>query len=85
MSFWRILTTEIPLDEERDVMARIGLRFIWCTGPFFLLAILLSSFGYSRTLLSGSALFIVLIPIVGGAIDWNRLKGRREDVQDKYA
>lgn len=31
-------------------MARIGFRFIWCTGPYFLLAFILSAFGITAML-----------------------------------
>ncbi len=87
--YW--LTKSIPLDNERDMMARIGLRFLCCTGPYFLIAIILYAFGRPSMLLSmWLGLFFLLIPFVGGVIDWYRLKdrskhapGTMENLQDR--
>jgi len=80
MTVWQWLTKSRPLEDERDIMARIGFRFIWCTGPYFLLAFIFSRFGSPLLLLSWSALFFLSIPFIGGVIDWRRLKGRPKHV-----
>jgi hypothetical protein len=76
MTIWQWLTKRILLEDERDIMARIGFRFIWCTGPYFFLALVLSAFGKSKMLLSWPAFFFLAIPFIGGLVDWYRLKGR---------
>ena len=74
MSFWKSFSKQLPLNDSRDVLARIGVRFVWCTGPFLLIAMTLSAFGNSGMLLSPWSFFIHLIPIVGGIIDWTRIR-----------
>ncbi len=44
MSAWKWLTQKLPLEDDRDIMARIGFRFIWCTGPYFLVAVVMSRY-----------------------------------------
>lgn len=78
MTVWQFLTTSIPLTDERDVMARIGQRFLLCTGPYALIAVGLSKIGYEGLLDSWMDLFLMLIPFLGGAVDWARLKRLRE-------
>lgn len=78
-------TRQLPLESHRDVLARIGSRFIWATAPYFVLAYVLriGPFGdraedASQRLISA---FIFLVPIIGGALDWWRLghRTRHED------
>jgi len=70
------LTGKFPLKDYRDMMARIGVRFFWCTGPYFLVAGILSIFGNSKMYAPWPALLFVSIPFMGGIIDWYRLTHR---------
>jgi hypothetical protein len=76
MTRWQWLTKRILLEDERDIMARVGVRFIWCTGPYFFLAIVFSTFGKTAMLSPWPAFFFLAIPFIGGIVDWYRLKGR---------
>lgn len=76
MNVWQSLTKTFPLEDERDLMARIGVRFVWGTGPYFLVALLLSMFGYDNLLRPWLSLWILAIPFLGGVIDWRRLNSR---------
>ena len=78
MTVWQSLTKKFPLEDDRDIMARIGFRFIWCTGPFFLLVFILSAFGITAMSSPWLALPILSVPFIGGVIDWRRLKRRPE-------
>ena len=78
MTVWQWFTKKLPLEDQRDVMARIGFRFLWCTGPYFLLAVILSAFDMTAMLSPSLALVVLAIPIIGGVIDWRRLKRRVE-------
>ena len=82
MNVWQWLAKKLPLENDRDIMARIGFRFIWCTGPYFLVAILLSIFGSSTLFTSWPSMFILAIPFVGGVVDWYRLKHRTKCVEN---
>lgn len=69
----------LPLEDKRDILARIGVRFLWATAPFFVLSFLagIGPFGedpqqWDRVL---SAL-IFLMPVIGGLWDWLRLQLR---------
>jgi hypothetical protein len=77
MTVWQWLTKTLPLENERDVMARIGFRFIWCTVPYFLLMFVLSAFGITVLFSPALALMILFLPIIGGVADWRRLQRRR--------
>ena len=77
MNTWQSLTKKLPLEDGRDVMARIGVRFVWCTGPYFLIALILSMLGNSSLLASSVALWILAIPFLGGIIDCRRLNSRK--------
>ncbi len=84
MNFWQVLTKTVPLEEERDILARIGLRFLWCTGPYFLFVIIWFAFVTNRnsplTELWPS-LFFLAIPFLGGLNDWRRLKRQVEQLE----
>jgi len=57
MSIWKLITKNYTLEDDRDVMARIGLRFVLCTGPYFLLATIAASLGSSVFFALWPALF----------------------------
>ena len=76
MTLWQWFTNTLPLNDERDAMARVGCRFLWCTAPYFIIALSLASFGNAALLRTPLALFMVAIPILGGLIDWRRLQRR---------
>jgi hypothetical protein len=76
MTVWQWLTKKLPLEDKRDVMARVGVRFLWCTGPYFLLAFILSALDINVMLSPALAVVILSIPIIGGVADWCRLKRR---------
>ena len=73
MNTWKWLTKKYPLENSRDIMARIGVRFVWCTGPYFLFAIVIATLGDNRLFTSWLTLFMLAIPFVGGLIDSYRL------------
>jgi hypothetical protein len=75
----QLIFMELPIQDERDVLARIGQRFAVCTGPYFLLALILSKFGHDGMLRSLVALLMIAIPFLGGVIDWRWLKSSRKD------
>lgn len=73
-------TGRLPLEDRRDVLARVGFRFLWVTVPYFGMAWFfgLDPFGPPRPLLGLSATFLVIsIPLIGGLIDWCRVQSRR--------
>lgn len=74
MTLRQWLTTSPPLENERDAMARVGFRFLWCTAPYFLLSLLSMAFGYDQLLQSQWAIIMVGIPLIGGLADWRQLK-----------
>jgi hypothetical protein len=76
MNVWQSLTKPLLLEDGRDVLARIGQRFVWCTGPYFLAALILSIFGDNKLLSPWLSLWILAIPFLGGVIDWRRLTSR---------
>ena len=76
MNVWQWVAKKLSIEDDRDILARVGFRFIWCTGPYFLVAGILSVFGSSKMYAPWPALFIVSIPFMGGIIDWYRLKHR---------
>jgi hypothetical protein len=82
VNVWQRLTKKLPLEDDRDIMARIGFRFIWFTGPYFLVAVILSTFGSSKLFTLWPALFILAIPCIGGVIDWCRLKRHTKRVEN---
>jgi len=81
MNAWHSLTQKLPLEDDRDVFARVGFRFIWCTGPYLILAIVFSLFGNNRLLTIWPLAWMVAIPWLGGAVDYWRLKKRPIDHQ----
>jgi len=78
MSIWKLITKNYTLEDDRDVMARIGLRFVLCTGPYFLLATIAASLGSSVFFALWPALFVLAIPFAGGIVDWYRINKRVE-------
>ena len=38
MNLWKTLTSKIPLEDGRDAAARIAVRFVFCTFPYFAIA-----------------------------------------------
>ncbi len=76
MTLWQMLCSVPPLVDERDVMARIGFRFLWCTGPYFIVAAALSAFGNAALLANPAAFFMAAIPVLGGLHDWRRIRSR---------
>jgi hypothetical protein len=76
MDLWKTLTSTIPLEDGRDAGARIAVRFVFCTFPYFAIALVLNALGNDRFLTTWMAPFFLAIPLVGGVIDWYRL-GRR--------
>ncbi len=81
MNIWRWLTKKLPLEDNSDIMARVGFRFLWCTGPYFLVAIVLFRFGSGTLLASRLSMFILAIPFIGGVVDWHRLKHHTKCVE----
>ena len=59
MNVWQWLTKKLPIEDDRDILARVGFRFIWCTGPYFLVAGILSFFGSSKIYAPWPALFFI--------------------------
>ena len=80
MTIWQGLTKTLPLNDEHDVLARIGFRFVWCTGPYFLVAYALSAFGDRTMLLHPASFFVLALPLAGGLLDWCRLRWRGSGV-----
>lgn len=69
------LTAALPLNDSRDIWARIGFRFVFATGPYFLLAFL----SHDDRLLRGFLpCLMIALPFFGSAIDWVRLSRRVE-------
>ena len=76
MNLWKTLTSRIPLEDGRDAAARIAVRFVFCTFPYFAIALGLNASGNNRLLTNWMAVFFLAIPIAGGMIDWYRLAQR---------
>jgi len=78
MQLWQTFTSEIILEDGRDLAARMGVRFFFCTFPYFAIALIMNAVGEG----DGGFLnfwitpFILAIPILGGIIDWHRLHQR---------
>ncbi len=76
MNVWQWLTKKLPLKDGRGIMTQIGFRFIWCTGPHFLVTSILSVSGSNKMYAPWPALFFVTIPFMGGITDWYQIKHR---------
>lgn len=76
MTFMQCLTRKTPLENERDLMARIGVRCVWCTLPYFALALGLAAFGEMRPLLTPASAIALAVPLAGAVLDWRRLQLR---------
>lgn len=74
MTLWQWLTIAPSLNNNRDLMARIGYRFLWCTAPYFIAISVLDSLGFGSVLNTPMTLFIFAIPLLGGLMDLCRLK-----------
>ncbi len=70
INLWKTLTSKIPIEDGRDAAARIANRFVFCTFPYFAVALILNALGNDRLLTNWMAPFVLAIPIVGGMIDW---------------
>lgn len=75
MSLWQSMTT-IPLVDSRDVLARIGVLCVWCTLPYFAFILTWAAFDPSRSVATPSSFFMLAIPVLGGLLDWYRIKRR---------
>lgn len=73
---WQTLTSRIPLENGRDAAARIAVRFVFCTFPYFTLATFMHALGDDRMLRGWIPWWILLIPILGGIVDAIRLRKR---------
>ena len=72
-------TRQLPLENNRDVLARVGFRFLWATAPYFVFAYLLKIGPFAdggSSLQRFLAAFIFVIPILGGLLDSWRLRYR---------
>jgi hypothetical protein len=67
-----MLFKTLPLENERDLWARVGLRFAWCTGPYFLFETCFASFAPPAWM----NLFFLAIPFLGAAVDFRQLSRR---------
>ncbi|WP_237229021.1 hypothetical protein [Rubinisphaera sp. JC750] len=76
MNLWQTLTSKIFLEDGRDLAARIGVRFIFCTFPYFVIALIMNAVGDGGLLNFWVAPFLLAVPIIGGMIDWYRLHHR---------
>ncbi len=85
MDVWQRLTYKLPLEDERDIMARIGFRFMWCTGPYFLVAVIVSTYRGNTLFTSWPELFVLAIPFIGGVVDWYRLNQRTKRAENGAA
>jgi hypothetical protein len=72
MSFWQTMKS-LPLEDNRDILARIGMRCVCCTLPYFVFVYALNAFGFESPLTSPMSMWIVAIPIIGGVVDWFRI------------
>lgn len=71
MSAWRLLTATLPLQDHRDVLARIAQRYLLCTAPFFLFIFAVNALGLARNWSSSPMAFLmIVIPLAGGVCDW---------------
>jgi hypothetical protein len=76
MTLWQWLTKKQPLNDSRDVMARVGFRCVWCTLPYFAVALALAAFGQTELLLTPASGVVLFVPIAGGILDWYRVHRR---------
>jgi hypothetical protein len=83
MKLWKT-RFDLPLDDQRHLFARVGLRFLCCTAPYLMGAFALVAFG-SKSLNVVPACFMLAIPILGGVSDWYRLKHRCEASRQRIA
>ena len=80
MSLWDTFFKKIPVDDGRAVAARIAVRFVFCTFPYFTLALLMHAYGDDRLLTGWIAAWMLAIPVLGGMIDGYRLRHRTKAV-----
>ena len=85
MTYLKSSSNNHSLRDHRDVMARIGIRFVWCTGPYFLVAVIAANFGISTFFNLWPALFMLAIPFAGGLVDLYRLSSNVSRVEDGAA
>lgn len=76
MRIWKWLTKKYPLHDDRDVMARIGVRFLSCTAPYLVYVMTSTALGHEVSLLTPFSAVAVLMPLAGGLLDWCRLASR---------
>jgi hypothetical protein len=79
MTFWQRLVKFVPrndIENEHDIVAWIGFRFAWMTGPTLLMAFAFSLFGRTEPLLGWWTLILISIPYGGAIVDWRRLQRR---------
>ncbi|HEX8523875.1 MAG TPA: hypothetical protein VF669_16595 [Tepidisphaeraceae bacterium] len=74
MGLWQSMTTTIPLVNSRDVLARIGVRCVWCTLPYFAFILAWAVFDPSRSVATPLSFFMLALPILGGLLDSYRIK-----------
>lgn len=74
-------TRQLPLENSRDVYARVCFRFLWVTAPVCIISYLFSSQAITHYL----AVYAFFIPIGGGAIDWWHLRKRSHRVHPAAA
>ena len=76
---WEWWTRKLPLENGRDVLARVGFRFLWAIAPYFAVTWLfgIGPFGsVTQPTQRVLGVFIFMIPVLGGALDWFRVHHR---------
>ena len=64
------------LNDRRDLIARMRVRFLWCTLPLLLATLFAAANGELEFFLNPLFLIPLIMPIAGGAVDWFRLRLR---------
>ncbi len=74
MSWLRNLVHVHPLEDIEDLLARAAVRALWGIGPYFVLALVLSSLGYDRLIKSWVSVIPLAVLYLGVILDWLRLR-----------
>jgi hypothetical protein len=76
--------THVPLRDERDLLARVGVRYLCCTGPYFVLLWIIGLWR-DKSELSLGMLAFGCIPLLGALVDWHRLASASPRLADASA
>jgi hypothetical protein len=69
-------TRTLPLGNRRDVWVRLWMRLVWCTIPYFAVALYCAAWGDMSLLIPPIWVIPVLVPIAGLILDSRRIRSK---------